>query len=72
MIHFNAELCNIHQLFVLHVLYEKRKNSSKKSRKIGQGSKLCHDIVSALKDDVPFKLDKACNILSIGARILQS
>ena len=59
--------------FLFCMFYMKKERiPARKAEKIGQGSKLCHDIVSALKDDVPFKLDKACNILSIGARILQS
>ena len=33
MIHFNAELWNIHQLFVLQVLYEKKRIPTKKKQK---------------------------------------
>ena len=55
MIHFNDKLWNIHQICVLQVLNEKKKdNSSKKSRNFGQGKKLCRDIVS-----------ECCDIISI-------
>ena len=55
MIHFNVELWNIHQLFVLQVLNEKMDNSSKKSKKNGQGRILCHDIVSECRDQIPIE-----------------
>ena len=56
MIHFNAELWNIHQPFVLQVLKEKRDNFSKKSRKIGQGRILCRNIVSECRDRILIEL----------------
>ena len=53
MIHFNAELWNIHQLCVLQVFNEKETIPARKI-KIGQGKNLCRDIVS-----------ECCDIISI-------
>ena len=36
MIHFNAELWNIHQLFVLQVLYEKEIIQARKAEKLAK------------------------------------
>ena len=56
MIHFNAELWNIHQLFVFQVLIGKDIILVRKARKIGHGRIICRDIVLECRDRIPNRI----------------
>ena len=62
MIHFNAELWNIHQLCVLQVLNEKETITARKTEKNWPRQK-CRDIISIeLAEAISHQAALCCNI----------
>ena len=55
MIRFYAELWDIHQLFVLQVLNEKKKKFQQENEKIGQGAILCRNTVLECHNKIPIE-----------------